>query len=296
MMKTGYVATIGMFDGVHLGHQYVLRQVMKTARERGLQSMAITFDHTVRKELLLTTLDEKLALLQQLGIDRTEVLPFTDALKMMTAREFMQKVLKEQFDVRVLLIGYDNRFGYGRSEGFADYVCYGRELGIDVVQLSAQGTVSSSLIRHQLKEGRVAEAAHLLGHPYLLEGRVEHGEHIGTRLGYPTANLMPSDGQQLIPASGVYAVRVTLDHQPTLYAAMMNIGHRPTFDGQHTTLEVHVLHLNENLYGHQLTVHFIERLRDEQRFDSEEALVHQLESDAREVKKLLNNDTKNGTM
>ena len=136
----------------------------------------------------------------------------------------------------------------------------------------------------------------MLGHPYLLEGRVEHGEHIGTRLGYPTANLMPSDGQQLIPASGVYAVRVTLDHQPTLYAAMMNIGHRPTFDGQHTTLEVHVLHLNENLYGHQLTVHFIERLRDEQRFDSEEALVHQLESDAREVKKLLNNDTKNGTM
>ena len=296
MMKTGYVATIGMFDGVHLGHQYVLRQVMKTESERGLQSMAITFDHTVRKELLLTTLDEKLALLQQLGIDRTEVLPFTDALKMMTAREFMQKVLKERFDVRVLLIGYDNRFGYGRSEGFADYVCYGRELGIDVVQLSAQGTVSSSLIRHQLKEGRVAEAAHLLGHPYLLEGRVEHGEHIGTRLGYPTANLMPSDGQQLIPASGVYAVRVTLDHQPTLYAAMMNIGHRPTFDGQHTTLEVHVLHLNENLYGHQLTVHFIERLRDEQRFDSEEALVHQLESDAREVKKLLNNDTKNGTM
>ena len=296
MMKTGYVATIGMFDGVHLGHQYVLRQVMKTESERGLQSMAITFDHTVRKELLLTTLDEKLALLQQLGIDRTEVLPFTDALKMMTAREFMQMVLKERFDVRVLLIGYDNRFGYGRSEGFADYVCYGRELGIDVVQLSAQGTVSSSLIRHQLKEGRVAEAAHLLGHPYLLEGRVEHGEHIGTRLGYPTANLMPSDGQQLIPASGVYAVRVTLDHQPTLYAAMMNIGHRPTFDGQHTTLEVHVLHLNENLYGHQLTVHFIERLRDEQRFDSEEALVHQLESDAREVKKLLNNDTKNGTM
>lgn len=296
MMKTGYVATIGMFDGVHLGHQYVLQQVMKTARERGLQSMAITFDHTLRKELLLTTLDEKQALMQQLGIDRTEVLPFTDALKMMTAREFMQKVLKERFDVRVLLIGYDNRFGYGRSEGFADYVCYGRELGIDVVQLSAQGTVSSSLIRQQLKEGRVAEAAHLLGHPYLLEGRVEHGEHIGTRLGYPTANLMPSDGQQLIPASGVYAVRVTLDHQPTLYAAMMNIGHRPTFDGQHTTLEVHVFHLNENLYGHQLTVHFIERLRDEQRFDSEEALVHQLESDAREVKKLLNNDTKNGTM
>ena len=264
MMKTGYVATIGMFDGVHLGHQYVLQQVMQTAHERGLQSMAITFDHTLRKEALLTTLDEKLSLLQQ--------------------------VLKERLDVRVLLIGYDNRFGRGRSEGFDDYVRYGRELGIDVIQLSAHGTVCSSLIRQQLKEGRVAEAAHMLGHPYLLEGRVEHGEHIGTRLGFPTANLVPEDRQQLIPASGVYAVRVALDHQPALYAAMMNIGHRPTFEGQHTTLEVHVLHLNENLYGHHLTVHFIERLRNEQRFDSERALVRQLEKDARQVEELLGND------
>ena len=295
MMKTGYVATIGMFDGVHLGHQYVLQQVMLTARERGMQSMAITFDHTLREEPLLTTLDDKFSLLQRLGIDRIEVLAFTNALKQMTAREFMQQVLKEKLDVRVLLIGYDNRFGRGRSEDFDDYLCFGREMGIDVIQLSAQGTVCSSLIRQQLKEGRVAEAADLLGHPYLLEGRVEHGEHIGTRLGYPTANLVPADGQQLIPASGVYAVRVSLDHQPTLYAAMMNIGRRPTFDGQHTTLEVHVLHLNWDLYGHQLTVHFIERLRDEQRFDSEEALVRQLEADARKVEELLNNATKNGT-
>jgi riboflavin kinase/FMN adenylyltransferase len=287
MMKTGYVATIGMFDGVHLGHQYVLQQVTQTARERGLQSMAITFDHTLRKEPLLTTLNEKLALLQQLGIERTEVLAFTDSLKQMTAREFMQQVLKERLDVRVLLIGYDNRFGRGRSEGFDDYVLYGNELGIDVVQLSAQGTVCSSLIRQQLKEGRVAEATHLLGHPYLLEGCVEHGEHIGTRLGYPTANLMPEDCQQLIPASGVYAVRVALDHQPVLHAAMMNIGHRPTFDGQHTTLEVHVLHLNDNLYGHQLTVHFIERLRDERRFDNEEALIAQLQKDLIQTEKIL---------
>lgn len=287
MMKTGYVATIGMFDGVHLGHQYVLQQVMVTARERSLQSMAITFDHTLRKEPLLTTLDQKLTLMQQMGIDRTEVLAFTEELRQMTAYEFMQQVLKERFDVRVLLIGYDNRFGRGRTEGFDDYVRYGRELGIDVVQLSAQGTVCSSLIRQQLKEGRVAEAADLLGHPYLLEGCVEHGEHIGTRLGYPTANLVPEDSQQLIPASGVYAVHVTLDHQPTLHAAMMNIGHRPTFDGQHTTLEVHVLHLNENLYGHQLTVHFIERLRDEQRFDSEEALIAQLQKDLIQTEKIL---------
>lgn len=294
MMKTGYVATIGMFDGVHLGHQYVLQQVMQTAHERSLQSMAITFDHTLRKETLLTTLDEKLSLLQQMGIDRTEVLAFTEELRQMTAYEFMQQVLKERFDVRVLLIGYDNRFGRGRTEGFDDYVRYGRELGIDVIQLSAHGTVCSSLIRQQLKEGRVAEAAHMLGHPYLLEGCVEHGEHIGTRLGYPTANVVPEDSQQLIPASGVYAVRVSLDQQPTFYAAMMNIGTRPTFEGHKQTLEVNILDFEGDLYGKSLTVHFIERLRDEQRFDSEEALVRQLEMDASTVEILLNNDTKNG--
>ena len=286
MSKTGYVATIGMFDGVHRGHQFVLQQVIRMARERGLQSMAITFDHTLRKDSQLTTLDDKLALLRQLGIDHIEVLPFTDELKQMSAREFMQQVLKERLHVEVLLIGYDNRFGRGRTEGFDDYVRYGHELNMDVVQLPAQGTVCSSLIRNLLQEGQVAEAADLLGHPYLLEGRVEHGEHIGTRLGYPTANLVPVDGRLLIPASGVYAVQVSLDHQPVFHAAMMNIGHRPTFDGQHTTLEVHVLHLNEDLYGREMTVQFFQRLRDEQRFDNEDALVRQLQLDAQQVENL----------
>jgi riboflavin kinase/FMN adenylyltransferase len=137
-----------------------------------------------------------------------------------------------------------------------------------------------------LQEGQVAEAADLLGHPYLLEGRVEHGEHIGTRLGYPTANLVPVDGRLLIPASGVYAVQVSFDHQPVFHVAMMNIGHRPTFDGKHTTLEVHVLHLNEDLYGHEMTVQFFQRLRDEQRFDNEDALVRQLQLDAQQVENL----------
>lgn len=289
MSKTGYVATIGMFDGVHRGHQFVLRQVIQTARERGLQSMAVTFDHTLRKEPQLTTLDEKLSLLRQLGVDHTEVLPFTDELKQMTAREFMQHVLKERLHVEVLLIGYDNRFGRGRSEGFDDYVRYGRELGLDVMQLPAQGTVCSSLIRDLLKEGQVAEAAGLLGHPYRIEGRVEHGEHIGTRLGYPTANLVPVDGGQLIPASGVYAVQVSLDRQSVSHAGMMNIGHRPTFDGQRITLEVHVLYLDEDLYGRELVVQFVRRLRDEQRFDSEEALVRQLQQDAQQVENLFKN-------
>ena len=131
----GYVATIGMFDGVHLGHLFVLQHVVKTAREQGLQSMAITFDHTMHRDQVLTPLDAKRLLLSKTGIDHIEVLQFTDELRQMTAREFMQRVLKEQLDVKMLLTGYDNRFGHNREEGFDDYKRYGRELGIKVESL-----------------------------------------------------------------------------------------------------------------------------------------------------------------
>ncbi|MDE6647045.1 MAG: riboflavin biosynthesis protein RibF, partial [Prevotella sp.] len=202
----GYVATIGMFDGVHRGHQFVLQHVIQTARERGLQPMVITFDHSTRRDQLLTTLDEKLTLIQQTGIERIEVLPFTAELKQLTAHQFMQQVLKERLNVKILLTGYDNRFGHNREEGFNDYVRYGHELDIEVLQLPAKGQVSSSLIRQLLLKGQVAEAAEALGHPYKLKGHVEHGEHVGTRLGFPTANIVPDSAAQLTPAPGVYAV------------------------------------------------------------------------------------------
>ena len=196
-----------MFDGVHRGHQYVLRQVVETARERGMQSLVVTFDHLLRKDAVLTTLGEKRQLIGSMGVDRTEVLAFTDELRQMTARQFMERVLCDQLDVKVLLTGYDNRFGHRREEGFDDYVRYGRELGIEVHQLRAEGTVSSSHIRQLLQRGNVAEAAHCLGRCYTLSGHVEHGEHVGTQLGFPTANLHPDCDRQLIPAAGVYAVR-----------------------------------------------------------------------------------------
>lgn len=283
----GYVATIGMFDGVHKGHQFVLRQVVECARERGLQSMAITFDHTVRREQVLTPLDEKLLLLSKTDIDRVEVLPFTKELKQMTARQFMEQVLKEQLDVKVLLTGYDNRFGHNREEGFDDYVRYGQELGIEVKSLppapsDAEGkgdTVSSSLIRQLLRKGRVSEAAQALGFPYTILGTVEHGEHVGTRLGFPTANLTIIDERQLIPAPGVYAVKVRLENSVEQKHGMMNIGNRPTFDGHRQTLEAHIFQLHENLYGQRLLVSFVKRLRDEQRFDSIDALKEQLQKD-----------------
>lgn len=285
----GTVATIGMFDGVHLGHQFVLQQVVDCARQHELKPICITFDHSPRREQVLTPLDEKLRLIRQVGIEHCEVLQFTPALKSLTAREFMEQELKQRLGVRILLTGYDNRFGHNREEGFDDYVRYGQELGMEVRGLPAHGHVSSSYIRQQLLTGDVSEAATSLGHSYAISGHVTHGEHIGTRLGFPTANIVPDDPRQLIPAGGVYAVRVRIAEQvkEKAWGGMMNIGTRPTF-GQHSqTLEVHLLHYDDNLYGQRLTVEFVSRLREEQSFDSPEALQEQLRQDAIQAEKIL---------
>ena len=285
MQEIGYVATIGMFDGVHCGHQFVLQHVVDEARQRGLQSMAITFDKSGPQTL--TPLDQKRLLLTKTGIDRIEVLTFIDALKQMTAREFMQQELRDRLGVKVLLTGYDNRFGHNRTEGFDDYVRYGQELGIEVLQLPQEGEISSSIIRQLVAEGAISKANQLLGNPYTILGSVEHGEHIGTKLGYPTANLVLVDDCQLIPVTGVYAVKIRMENSVEWKHGMMNIGMRPTFDGQSQTLEVNVFRLKENLYGQQLQVAFFERLRGEQRFDNIEALKAQLQQDAIEAERIL---------
>ena len=287
----GYVATIGMFDGVHRGHQFVLQHVVDEAHQRGLQSMAITFIKTAPQTL--TPLVQKRILLTKTGIDRIEVLMFDDSLKQMTARQFMEQVLRDKYGVKVLLTGYDNRFGYNRVEGFDDYVRYGKELGIEVKSLPPapskreESCVSSSLIRELITDGNISEANELLGYPYTILGSVEHGEHIGTKLGFPTANIVVSDPCQLIPAAGAYAVKIRMENSVEWKHGMMNIGMRPTFDGQHQTIEVHVFRLKENLYGQQLQVAVVERLRGEQRFDSIEALKEQLRQDALEAERIL---------
>ena len=296
----GYVATIGMFDGVHLGHQFVLRHVVERAHTMGLQSLCITFDHSPHREQILTPLDEKLRLIRQTGIDRIETLAFTPELKALTAKQFMTQVLRNQLGVSVLLTGYDNRFGHNREEGFDDYVRYGQELGIDVESLPPLAqhpspnthhpspitqhpspNICSSYIRQLLQAGNVSEATACLGRHFTITGRVVHGEHIGTSLGYPTANLLPDDPRQLIPAAGVYAVLVSPNtHHPTPFKGMMNIGTRPTF-GQHSqTLEVHLLHYQGDLYDQQLSVSFVSRIREERRFDNVETLKEQIKQDA----------------
>jgi riboflavin kinase/FMN adenylyltransferase len=256
--------------------------------------MVVTFERPPRQVVhpdwrpeLLTTLDEKIRLMDKTGIDVLVILRFNQYMAGLSAHDFMKRVLFGQLNVRLLLTGYDNRFGHNREEGFDDYVRYGQELGIEVLQLPAEGHVSSSLIRQQLAEGHVDEAAHYLGRHYTLTGHVTHGEHIGTQLGFPTANIVLDDPQQLIPLAGVYAVQVHRESDGTWMPGMMNIGHRPTFDGHKQTLEVNILGLNADLYGQRLVISFVARLRAEQRFESQEALVQQLQTDARKAEKEL---------
>lgn len=295
------VATIGFFDGVHRGHQYLVRQVVETAWNRGIASTVITFDRHPRQVVqpafvpeLLTTLNDKLSLLSQTGVDRVVVLPFDQEMAALTAHEFMQQVLS-RLQVQQLIIGYDHRFGHrqptdlGREEGFDHYVACGRELGITVTRASevsflVEGhSVSSSLVRSYIKSGQMEQAHDCLSRPYSLTGHVVAGYQEGRKLGFPTANLSSDSVATLIPAPGVYAVEVQTGHDTTLWRGMMNIGTRPTFDGHRQTLEVHLFNFSGNLYGQPLTVAFHQRVRGEQRFSSPEALAAQLRNDQQTI-------------
>ncbi|WP_033147552.1 bifunctional riboflavin kinase/FAD synthetase [Prevotella sp. P6B1] len=293
-------ATIGVFDGVHRGHQHLITMMMAEARRKGTASMVITFDRQPREVFdatyqpqVLSTLDEKRAYVSQLDVDYLVVLPFTRALASLTAQEFMQQILREKLNVTTLVTGYDNRFGKNRTEGFDDYVVYGRELGMEVLRGDAEMmtdgscAVSSSVIRQLLTEGRVEQMPACMGRYYQLSGTVMPGEHIGSTLGFPTANLEPGNPHKLIPASGVYAVWASIGDAPKK-AAMMNIGTRPTFKGHHTTLEVNIFNFEGDIYGQTVTIDFVARLREERRFDSPEALVKQLEEDKKQVEQILN--------
>lgn len=291
------VATIGFFDGVHRGHRFLIDRVIEEAQRSGMSSAVITFDRHPREVLqtdyqpdLLSTLDEKLLLLSKTHVDNTVVLHFDASLAALTAHDFMRDVLQGQLKVRKLIIGYDNRFGHNRSEGFDDYVRYGKELGIEVIRADAflpdDVRVSSSVIRTCLREGRVEEANRLLGYDYTIESRIVSGYQNGRKMGFPTANLDVTRCQQLLPASGVYAVLVRLKDSVGWKRGMMNIGHRPTFNGTTTSMEVNLFNFSGNLYGQELLVSFISKIRDERKFDSIEALAEQLQHDKVQINKL----------
>ena len=310
------VATIGSFDGVHRGHRCLLNQVRGIADERDMLAMVITFGTSPKRVLgladapQLTSVEERTNRLYQLGMDEVVVLDFTREMAEMSARDFMQQVLKERLDVAVLVIGYDHRFGRGRSEGFDDYVRFGNELGIEVVRGEActqdDEPISSTRIRHLLVEGDVDGAARLLGYHYTLYGEVVSGYQEGRKMGFPTANIRPSSGDKLLPADGVYAVYVNVvdndnedeneNGQSSKLGArgsglkgMLNIGYRPTLNnGKERSIEVHVIDFEGDLYGMEITVEIVCRLREEQAFVSKEELTEQLKKDRERVMEILN--------
>ncbi len=289
------VATIGVFDGVHLGHQALIRRVVERAGELGIESVCVTFsphpEDVLRPEMEiahLAPLEDRLALIRGLGVSEVEVIEFTRSLSQMSPEEFMELLLK-RFRLRELWIGSDFALGRGRSGSPGRLAAIGSEKGFQVHQfppVEIGGVVASStMIRLLLAEGRVEEAARLLGRPYRLRGEVVSGDRRGRLLGFPTANLAMRE-RLCLPGDGVYAVSCSgkgLDTRP----GVASLGVRPTFDGGQRQVEVYLIDFQGDLYGEELAVDFVARLRGEERFSSADALVAQIQEDVRRAKEVL---------
>jgi len=281
------VVTIGNFDGIHLGHGLIFEQVIAAARQEKRQALVITFDphpkmllHPERRPFyLITSLEEKISLLDDIGIDAVILIPFSLEFAKTTAETFIRDILWDKLHIRKIFIGHDYTFGRGKEGNEAYLVLQGSKLGFDVDVVNAftinSGIVSSTRIRNAILEGDVKTAASLLGRPYNLSGPVVVGHRRGAGLGFPTANIDPE--KVLVPARGVYAVIVELDGQR--YQGVLNIGYNPTFADEKRSVEVHLLDFDGNIYGMTLEVLFIERIRDEVKFDGPDKLVAQIRQD-----------------
>lgn len=292
----GSVVTVGTFDGVHLGHWEVLREMGRRARRTGRPSVLVTFRphplQVLRPEdapRLLTTSTEKKEILAQTGLNYAVFLPFTRTLARYTPRRFVEEILVARMRVRELVIGYDHGFGRGRSGDAGALDAMGAELGFGVKVVppiaAGGGPVSSSRIRKALLAGDVRAAHAGLGRPYTLRGVVVRGDGRGQGLGFPTANLRIRDSRKLIPAEGIYAVRARLPDGTRDGA--LHIGPRPTFPGSAAAIEVHLLDYGGDLYGTELQLELIERLREVQRFASAAELIGRMNDDIRRARRIL---------
>lgn len=283
------VITIGTFDGVHTGHQYILQQLQGAAEACHGETVIITFDPHPREVLapqnktvnLLTTLDEKIQLLEKWGIDHLVVVPFTKAFSELSATAYLEDFLISTFGPHTIIIGYDHRFGHNREGGLELLEAEQQKFGFQLLEIPQQVvhdlTVSSTKIRKSLQEGSILLANELLGYPYFINGTVVHGDKMGRQLGFPTANIALHDPRKLIPAQGVYAVHVTVDGKQ--WKGALNIGTRPTFNGSELRIEVYILDFSGEIYGANIHVSFIEFIRADKKFDSVDALVIQIKDD-----------------
>jgi riboflavin kinase/FMN adenylyltransferase len=283
---------LGTFDGVHLGHRRVIGAAVERARERGLVSAVVTFDphplRVLRPEQplrLLTTTDQKIELVSELGVEEVVVIPFTSELSRQSAEDFCEHVLAGALDARSVSVGANFRFGHGAT-GDAALLAARPEFDTDVVELVQQGddSISSSRIRDLLAQGDVAQAADLLGAPYTLVGSVVEGDRRGRELGVPTANIEPPP-DVVVPAPGIYAATAVIGDERM--PAAVSIGVRPTFEGDgDERVEAHLIGFDGDLYGRTLKLSFLQRLRDEVRFDSPEELVDQMHRDVEQAQQI----------
>jgi riboflavin kinase/FMN adenylyltransferase len=296
--QSNSVVTVGTFDGVHKGHRALIDAVVTKASERNARSVVVTFDPHPREIInpgkggikLLTTLKERCEILEDLGVDVLLVIPFDRDFSLLTSEEFVRKIIHKKVGLSEFVIGYDHHFGRDREGTIETIKKLGAELGFDSYVVSKQEmgdvTISSTVIRRTLaEEGNVKKAAEYLDRNYLLNGIVMHGDERGRTIGYPTANLKPEHENKVIPKNGVYAVKVRV--QGEWFGGMMNIGVRPTFDDPVRTVEVNIFDFSREIYGDTIQVRFIDRIRDEQKFDGIDELKTQLDSDKQKSLEIL---------
>jgi riboflavin kinase/FMN adenylyltransferase len=285
------VVTIGTFDGVHLGHREVIDELKSISLQTGGESVVFTFsphprmivtpnEDTIR---LLSTIEEKTAILEELGIDRLVIYPFTRDFATLSYTEFVEEILVKRMNIHKLVTGYDHKLGHDRMGDFQALSLLGEKYGFEVEQLSQlvveNVAVSSTRIRQALEAGDMRKANHFLGYRYILKGRVVEGRRLGRELGFPTANILPDDRHKMVPADGVYAVYV--DIEGSRYEGMLNVGTRPTVNTNvdHRSIEAHIFNFSKDIYQEGITVHFVERIRDEEKFENLEKLKEQLAHD-----------------
>ena len=282
------IVTLGTFDGVHIGHNAILDKICKVAKHENLESVILTFFPHPRKIVsnnydikLLNTIEEKSVLLEKIGIQNFIIHPFDKTFSELSPREFVTQVLVEKLNIQKIIIGHDHKFGKDRAADFNDLINFGKEFGFEVEEISAQQinevSVSSTKIRNSLLEGNISLANEYLGYSYVLTGNVVKGNQLGRTIGFPTANIEIPEEYKLIPKNGVYIVTANVLDQNVF--GMMNIGVKPTLGENKLSIEVHLLDFDKDIYNQKIQVNLLERLRDEQKFESFEALKSQIELD-----------------
>ena len=291
------IVTQGTFDGVHVGHKQILGNIVQLAKEQNGQSIIVTFHPHPRQVLfkdennikLLTTLEEKIDLFTEIGLDYLIILPFDEILSKMSAANFVRDILVEKIGVKTMVVGHDHRFGKNREGSFDDLKEYAEIYSFEIIEIAAhdinQAVVSSTKIRTSLVNGDIATATSFLNRYYSMTGKVVDGKKLGKTIGYPTANIEVVNNDKLIPANGIYAVKIK--HFDINYDGMLSIGNNPTIENAKWSIEVNIFDFDKTIYGDELTIYFIARMRDEVKFGDLNDLKMQLKVDESEAKGIL---------